>query len=136
MVVSKNKKKGVGSLFQILAEANRPDLLFRGKGLLPDEIYHFYNIPMSHNLKVFGDLINTASPVHIKDGSLPQDVIAKFYKLKGEEEDYRIRGSALCRRGISLKQGFIGTGFNEQVRLFQDFASRTYYMEAEEKSEN
>ena len=131
MVVSKNRKKGVGSLFQILAEAGRPDLVFRGKGLLPDEIYHFYNIPMTHNVKIFGDLINTVSPVHIKDGSVPQDVIAKFYKPEGEKESYYLRGSAICRRGVSLKQAYVGTGFNDKVRVFQDFTSRTYYMEVE-----
>ena len=131
MVVDKEKKRAVGSIFQTLMKANRPDLIFRGKGLIPDETYHFYNIPITHNVKTFGSLINTASPVHIRDGSLTQDLIAKFYRLEGEKEDCRIRGSVICHRGVSLKQAFIGTGFNEHVRLFQDFSSRTYYMEAD-----
>lgn len=132
MVVSKDQQRGVAGIFQELSPANRPDMIFRGKGLLPHKRYRFYNIPMKHNVKVFGDLINTVSPVHIKEGSLSQEVIAKFYQPQGEREEYRITGSALCNRGISLKQAFVGTGFNEQVRLFQDFAARTYYMEVEE----
>jgi alpha-galactosidase len=31
--------------------------------------------------------------------------------------------------GISLLQGFSGTGYDENVRYFQDYSARVYYME-------
>lgn len=33
--------------------------------------------------------------------------------------------------GVKLKQAFGGTGYNNEVRYFQDFAARMYFMEEE-----
>ena len=32
--------------------------------------------------------------------------------------------------GVALRQQFSGNGYNENVRLFPDFASRMYFIEA------
>jgi galactokinase len=50
-------------------------------------------------------------------------------KLDGEKEDCFVTGSILNNIGIKLKPGFSGTGYNENVRIFKDFASRMYVME-------
>jgi alpha-galactosidase len=71
------------------------------------------------------------SPIHIKQDSLVHDVVAKFVKMDGETEDYVISGDTLMYAGVKLKQAFGGTGYNNEVRYFQDFASRVYFMEAE-----
>ena len=34
--------------------------------------------------------------------------------------------------GVKLKQAFAGTGYNEEVRFYQDFGSRMYFMEKED----
>ena len=36
------------------------------------------------------------------------------------------------RAGIALKPAFAGTGYNSDTRLFPDFSSRIYFMEAVE----
>lgn len=46
-----------------------------------------------------------------------------FYRTKSFED-------ALMYAGVKLKQGFSGTGYNENVRYFQDFSSQMYFMEA------
>ena len=57
---------------------------------------------------------------------------AKAVKMNGEEEIYTVSGEVLMNSGIALKPGFSGTGFNDNVRMFPDFASRMYLMEAVE----
>lgn len=130
MVVSADQKKAVCGLFQTLVEPNTMDLKLVAKGLLPQQLYRVHNHPFKHGVKQFGDLINVASPIHIKNGSLLQHVVSKFYQLDGEQEEHLVTGALAMAAGISLKQGFAGMGFDQQVRLFQDFASRMYYFEA------
>lgn len=131
-VVSPDKDKAVGLIMQALAKANYPNLTFHARGLCPDKKYHFYNIPHKVDIRTFGDLINTASPIHIKNDSTMQRILAKFYKMNGEKEDMTLTGGELMYGGVGLKQAFGGTGFNDNVRLFNDFSSRLYYMEETE----
>ena len=37
-------------------------------------------------------------------------------------------GALMMQNGVRLSQGFSGTGYNENVRLFPDFASRMYFI--------
>ena len=82
------------------------------------------------NVKQFGSLINTISPIHIKQDSLIHSVISKAVKMDGESEDVIAGGDVLMATGVALKPAFSGTGFNENVRIFPDFASRLYFIEA------
>ena len=52
--------------------------------------------------------------------------------MPGEEEKYTTSGSVL-KAGVKLKQGFGATGYNDEVRFFQDFASRLYFMKKHEE---
>ena len=81
-------------------------------------------------MKEFGDLVNTVSPIHIKQESLLQDIVAKFVKMDGETEDLFACGDVLMYGGVHLKQAFAGTGYNNEVRYYQDFGSRLYFMES------
>ena len=76
--------------------------------------------------------MNTISPIHIKQDSILHNVIAKFVKLDGEVEEAFAYGDLLMNHGVKLKQAFGGTGFNKEVRTFQDFDSRIYFMEEED----
>ena len=58
-----------------------------------------------------------------------QDILSKLKKMDGETEDYVAYGDTLMYSGVKLKQGFSATGYNENVRFFQDFATRLYFME-------
>ena len=48
-----------------------------------------------------------------------------------ETEDCYVYGDALMYSGVKLKQAFGGTGYNDEVRFYQDFGSRMYFMEEE-----
>ena len=129
--VSKDRKKAVGFLMQKLVTPNTQFGYYKAKGLMPDVPYHFYNRFLKYNIKEFGDLVNTVAPIHIKQDSLVHNMVSKFVKMDGETEDYHVYGDALMYSGVKLKQTFGGTGYNNEVRYFQDFASRLYFMEAE-----
>lgn len=129
--VSRDKRKAVGLILQKLTAPNTPYGYYQAKGLDAEMKYHFYNRPLKYNVKGFGDLVNTVSPVHIKQDSLAHNLVAKFVKLEGETEDCYVYGDTLMYSGVKLKQAFGGTGYNQEVRYFPDFASRIYFMEGE-----
>ena len=128
--VSADQTKAAGMIMQDLVKPNWMYETYWAKGLNADTNYHFSNRSVKYNVKGFGDLINTVSPIHIKQDSLVQNIVAKFVKMDGETEDTYAYGDALMYSGVKLKQAFAGTGYNEEVRYFQDFASRIYFMEA------
>lgn len=127
--ISKDQKKAVGFLMQKLVSPNTQFEAYHAKGLNPEGEYHFYNRSLKYNVKEFGDLINTVAPVHIRQDSLAHNLIAMVKKMDGEQEDFCAYGDTLMYAGVKLKQAFGGTGYNEQVRHFPDFASRMYFME-------
>lgn len=130
--VSPDGRRAVGLFFQRLAAPNQPHACYRPVGLIPNAKYHFYSRDIKYNLKDFGDLVNTVSPVHIRQGSALQEILSRFVKLDGEKEDMTAYGDTLMRAGVSLKPAFAGTGYNSDTRLFPDFSSRMYFMEAVE----
>ena len=118
-------------LMQELSVPNFASHRYYARGLDPDREYHFTNRVLKHNIKAFGDLVNAVAPVHVKNDSFLQDVISRFVKMDGETEDYFVYGDLLMHSGVALKQAFAYTGYSSEVRLFQDFASRIYFMEGE-----
>ena len=130
--VSPDKKRAIGFIMQKLAKPNTQFAYYRACGLLPDCRYHFCNREIKYNIKNFGDLINTVSPVHIKPDSFLHNAAAHFIKMDGEKEDVYMYGDALMYAGVRLSPAYGGTGYNSEVRFFPDFASRIYFMESEE----
>ncbi len=127
--VSKDKSRAVGMLMQTLVVPNTPTHRFRARGLDPDRYYRFYSVAKEKDIRQFGDLVNTASPVHIKQNSIIHNTLARFMTMPGESEDTIVSGKTLMEEGVYLKQAFSGTGYNDQVRFFRDFASRMYFIE-------
>ena len=131
-VVSKDKKTALGVIIQKLATPNNSYQYFRARGLEPDRLYHIFNREIKVNIEDFGDLINTVSPIHIKNDSALQRALSRFYKLGGDVEDMEMFGDAIMNAGIKLLPAYAATGFNEKTRLFSDFASRLYIIEESE----
>ncbi len=127
--VSEDKENAVGFLMQKLAVPNVQFDYYKACGLKEDREYRFTNREMKFNIKEFGSLVNMISPVHIKQDSLLHNAVAKFVKLDSEKESCTAYGDALMYSGVHLKPAFGGTGYNDQVRFFQDFSSRMYFME-------
>ena len=126
--VSKDRKRAVGMIMQELVQPNIQFEQFFPKGLEKQAKYKFFNRELRYNIKGFGDLVNTASPIHIKQDSVLHNVISKFVTMPGECEEYTSSGSVLMA-GVKLKQGFAATGYNDNTRYYQDFGSRIYFME-------
>lgn len=78
-----------------------------------------------------GDLINTASPVHIRPNSVVHQVVTHLITMEGETEEFHVPGDLLNKAGVVLSPNFGGTGFETGTALFQDFDARIYLMEAE-----
>ena len=131
--VSEDGTKAVGMLMQKLVVPNTQQQTYYPKGLLPDVRYHFYNRKLKYNIKEFGDLVNTVSPVHIKQDSLTHQVLSKLVKMDGETEDFHAYGDTLMYGGVHVSPAFGGTGYNDKVRHYPDFASRLYFMDGEVK---
>ncbi len=127
--VSEDGDNAVGFLMQKNVVPNTQFHTYFAKGLKADEMYHFYNRSLKIDVREFGDLVNTVSPIHLKQDGLLVDIVAKFVKMDTENEDLTAGGDTLMYSGVHLKQAFGGTGFNEEVRHFPDYASRIYFME-------
>lgn len=130
--VAPDGERAVGMLLQKLAAPNTHTERYFAKGLCAEKLYHFSNCLHKYDIREFGDLVNTVSPVHIKQDSLTHQLIAKFVKLDGEVEDCYACGDTLMYAGVHLKQAFAGTGYNGEVRHYPDFAARLYMMTAVE----
>jgi alpha-galactosidase len=128
--VSRDRRRAVALFMQELAVPNMQQERFRAEGLDPDLYYHLYSLPHDVDIRQFGDLVNTVAPIHIKQNSLAHNAIARFYKMKGEEEDMAVSGAVLMNAGVSLAPAYGGTGFNDQTRCFSDYTSRLYFIEA------
>lgn len=129
--VSEDRSMAVGLLMQELAQPNTVSQRFYARGLDPDRTYRFYNIAGRVSIKLFGSLINTMAPIHVRQDSALHNLLARVVKMSDEKEDYTVRGDVLMNAGVALSQPFSGTGYNEKVRMFPDFASRMYFMIAE-----
>lgn len=128
-VVSKDQKKAIGLMLQKLAVPNWQYASYAARGLKEDVLYDVSNRDVKINIKEFGDLINTVVPVHIKQDSLVHNVAAKFVKMDSAKEQHKMYGDTLMYAGMKCKQGFSGTGYNEEVRYYQDFGTQLYFME-------
>lgn len=126
--VSEDKRQAVGMIMQELTQPNHPTEQYFPKGLDAPKRYEFTNRSMRYSILGFGDLVNTVSPVHIKQDSLVHQVLAKCVTMPGETESYRASGSVLMA-GVKLTQGFAATGYSEETRYLPDFASRMYFMQ-------
>lgn len=60
-------------------------------------------------IKNFGDLVNTAAPIHVKQDSLVHNVLAKFVIMPGEKEEYTARGKKF-RLNVASSAGMLPAG--------------------------
>jgi alpha-galactosidase len=129
LTISQDKRKAIGLYLQKEVTPNYAYGKFQTKGLDDGTKYHFTNRQHIFNIKEFGDLINMIAPIHIKKDSIAHNMIAMVKKMPGELEDCTANGDLFNHCGVKLKQSFQGTGYDEDIRLFQDYASRLYVWE-------
>jgi alpha-galactosidase len=127
--VTNTKDRAVG---MVLVNQNVPNMsyeYYKPCGLKEDAVYRFSSKSYKHNIKLVGSLVNVASPVHIKQGSIVQEIASKFVKLDENGEEYIATGETLNNSGVKIKQSFAATGINDNTRLFTDYSARMYFME-------
>jgi len=128
-VVSYDGDKAMAMCMQSLVTPNMPSHRIHIKGLNDQDKYHLTGRERTQSIKDFGDLVNTVSPVHVKQGSMIHDMIDRFYKLPGEKEDYLSSGLVFNNAGIYMTQKFAGCGLNDDIKHYQDFSSRIYLIQ-------
>jgi alpha-galactosidase len=111
---------------------NAPQQRYFARGLDEEATYRFTNRALKYDVREFGDLINMASPVHIRPGGLAHTLAAQFVKMDGETEAYTASGGVLMA-GVKLNPAFAAVGYSADVRHWPDAASRLYFMERAEE---
>ena len=86
----------------------------------------------SHNLKLFGGLINFVLPVRLNENGAIINTVSKHKGFPIEKEEYIVSGSMLNSGAIKLNQEWTGAGIGEDVRVLGDFGSRLYFIKKEE----
>jgi len=134
MVSSPQGDEALVGVYQILSKPNGPMQKIPVPGLNPTLVFRIRNRSQYFNLRTFGDLIRHALPIRLRaDGTL-FNLLANRYLMAAETEDLQVTGDLLPTFGFVPKQPFIGTGYNDRVRLMWDFGSRIYHLRAERKS--
>lgn len=130
-VVSKDKRQAVGMVFQKEVRPNAPFMDYHAKGLDPLKKYRLYSNEAKVSIKMFGDLVNGVTPIHIKQDGFLHGLIDRFVTPKGDKEDYVAYGDALMYAGVGLKPAFSSTGFDMEgsVRIMHDNNARLFFME-------
>ncbi len=129
-VVSKDKRKAILLDYQQLQEANGNVERLYTLGLDDTQYYEVATMPQKMNIKLFGDLINHALPIHIKKDGLLHHVVSGVYALDAEQTCYCAYGDTLNQVGICLNEQFNGTDYHSGVRAMGDFSSRLYTLTA------
>ncbi len=125
-LVAPDKSQAVVNYTNTIQQTIPKQAILKINGLNPQYKYKVTTRRQPTNLKVFGGLINQISPVHLNDESKLVDIIAKFYPLKGEQEQYIATGDILEKCGVKLYQEWASTGFDDYTRVMHDFGSRLY----------
>lgn len=138
MVSSEDGSRALVGIYQLLARPNGPCEKIPVRGLDPKGTYRIQNRAQYFNLRMFGDLIRHALPIRLRATGTLFNLLANRYLMPSETEDLEMEGDALNGWGFVPKQKYIGSGYNDQVRLMGDFGSRVYTLRrtAERKDES
>lgn len=83
-------------------------------------------------MRQFGDLINQQLPVKIREGGILHGILCENYLFELEEDQITAYGDELCYAGFEPKTQFLGTGYNDSVRMMGDYGSRLYYLKGKD----
>lgn len=132
MVVSGDKKEamlldGVGRV-----QPNMEQEPVRLTGLNPQLRYSITARRQIFDIRSLGGLINMVLPVRVNESGLLVHVASDHYARETEQESYRAYGDLLMEAGLKLNPRFGGTGYNDQVRMMEDYGTRIYILKAED----
>lgn len=129
-IISRGAGRGMVMRVKKKAQPNHQRYILKLKGLRGDVKYNVFNVRRRIDVKVFGDLVNTMAPVHIKQDSLVHDIVAKVVKMQTPEVNITAYGDTLCNAGLQLPSAYGGTGYGEDMMVDNDYSAEVYYIKA------
>lgn len=119
--------ESVAGFFQTLAHASEgPDVLPL-TGLEPEAQYAVETRPQMLPIRRFGHLVNHILPFRIHPEWFLFRLVNRFFSLTDCVETFSGTGRLLMA-GVPLHQQFLGTGYNNQIRMLGDFGSNLYWI--------
>ncbi len=128
IIVNDDKTEAIVLEAQGRLKPNTETLPIKLTGLIEEEKYKVCVRKQFINIKTFGSLINHVSPVKVNSEGMLVHIADKHYMLPCEDESYCAHGDLLMYAGLTRKQSFTGTGYNENVRLMPDYSARIYHI--------
>ena len=127
--VSRDQTKSVAGVFQPLAQAAEGNDILPISGLQDSLSYHMQTKGQRVFLHRFGGLVNHLLPFSINPNGLLFRWADRLYAMRDCVETYEASGKTLMQ-GVHLNNQFVGTGYNERVRMLGDFGSNLYSIES------
>lgn len=109
-VVSEDKSEAAALMVQNRTIPNKSSQKLCVNGLADDRRYSITNRKVKYSAKEMGNYDSSAQPID------------------GEVETMSAYGNAIVNAGVYVMQGFVGTGNNDNIKYYQDLASRIYYI--------
>jgi len=129
--VDQDLTSGISGFFQTQATAGEGFDRLRLMGLIGDRKYRVATRPQSLFIKRFGGLVKHILPFRLHPEGIILHTANKYFCLTDCVEDYSGYGDALMD-GIMLNNQFIGSYYNNKIRLLGDFGSNLYVVRAVE----
>ena len=126
-VVSEDEETALTGFFQTLGKAAESSDKLKVIGL-KEGMYTIRTRPQRLYIERFGGLIKHVMPVELNPDGMVMRVANRHYSMKDCVENYTCSSEAL-KSGIPLCEQFIGTGYDERVRMIGDFGSNMYITE-------
>ncbi|NLJ89760.1 MAG: alpha-galactosidase, partial [Clostridiales bacterium] len=123
-VLSRDKETALTGFFQTLTKAAESSDRLRVVGL-KEGVYFLATRPQKLYIKRFGNLTKHILPVELDPEGVVLRTANKHFSLTDCIEEYICSDKAL-NFGIPLNDQFIGTGYNEHIRVLGDFGSNMY----------
>lgn len=126
-VVNLDGSQAITGLFQTLTQAAQGVDILAVDGLEPTVKYVFRTREQSLFISRFGGLVKHLIPVTLNPSGTVLRTANKVYAMHDSVEKYEVYGVALAE-GIPLSPQFLGTGYDQCVRMLGDFGSQLYVM--------
>ncbi len=127
--VSHDQEKSIIGVYQPLAQAAEGNDILPIAGLKEAQRYQMQTKGQRVFLHRFGGLVNHLLPFSINPNGLLFRWADRLYAMQDCVETYQASGQTLMQ-GVHLNNQFVGTGYNERVRMLGDFGSNLYTLES------
>lgn len=125
--------KAIAGFFQAQAEAGEGYDFLPLTGLDPEAGYTLSTRPQGLFIKRFGRLMKHVFPFTLNPDGLLIRIINKYRRLADCMEKYEGYGDMMSV-GVRLNNQFMGSGYNQQIRMLGDFGSNLYIIERQKGS--